>query len=441
MGLEDQPLSRRRFLKLRQANRHQLTFRWETLDASLPEDHRARMLWDATDELDLDAFYERYRSTVDTAGRPATDPQILLVLWLYATSIGVGSAREIARRCESDDAFRWICGGVEMNAHTLSDFRAQQGKAMDKLMASTLGLLLAEGLVDLDIVAQDGVRVRANAGADTFRRNPTLQAAKEMVERQIRILKKANAGHREQGTQTRKDAAALRAAKDRKSRLQRALKKLPEMAKVRERNAPKDKKEEAAAEARVSPTDPDARVMKMGDGGFRPAYNIQFASEAKNGFIVGCLVSTVGVDGGQVRPMLHELRGKHRLGRGWKPKHYLADGGFSSKDSVEAVAALGGALVSPVGKRGRAGEGDGLPKAGDSVAVADWRRRMAGEEAKVLYAKRCSLAERPNAACRKDQGLWQLPVRGLKKVRAVTLLQVVTYNLMRRASVQRRQAG
>jgi transposase len=147
------------------AERSQVEMRPYHLDALLAADHRARAIWGAVEGLDLGRFYEGIAARGSDPGRPAIDPKILVALWLYATSEGVGSARELARLCESHDAYRWICGGVGVNHHTLSDFRVGHAEALDELMTQVLAVLMRQGLVKLRRVAQDGMRVRASAGA------------------------------------------------------------------------------------------------------------------------------------------------------------------------------------------------------------------------------------------------------------------------------------
>ncbi|MDO9065936.1 MAG: transposase [Chloroflexota bacterium] len=146
------------------------------LDSLLPEDHLARAIWKVVESFDLSAFYAPIKAVIGEPGHPATDPQVLVALWIYATAEGVGKARQLDRLCNEHDAYRWLRGGVPINYHLLSDFRVVHREALDALMTKMLAAMMAEGLVTLDRVAQDGMRVRASAGAGSFRREGTLRA-------------------------------------------------------------------------------------------------------------------------------------------------------------------------------------------------------------------------------------------------------------------------
>ena len=126
--------------------------------------------------LELSRFCAPIKARENTPGRDATDPRVLLGLWLYGLSEGVNSAREIARLSTEHAAYRWLCGGVSVNHHTLSDFRSGHGVALDELFSQVLGLLMRQHLISLSRVAQDGTRVRASAGSASFRRKARLKA-------------------------------------------------------------------------------------------------------------------------------------------------------------------------------------------------------------------------------------------------------------------------
>src|SRR5712691_3152744 len=156
------------------ANQTQLELRPVDLEALLAADHRARVVWEFVEGLELSPLYQAIKAVEGHAGRPAIDPAILMALWLYATLEGVGSARALARLCEEHDAYRWICGGVSVNYHTLADFRVQHPEVLDGLLTTSVAALLAEGVVELTRVAQDGVKIRASAGGASFRREERL---------------------------------------------------------------------------------------------------------------------------------------------------------------------------------------------------------------------------------------------------------------------------
>jgi transposase len=401
------------------ADRRQLEWRPCDLESLLPPEHRARLFWSAVEKLDLTKFYEPIAARENEPGRPAIDPKILVALWLYATSEGVGSAREVARLCSAHDAYRWICGGVSVNHHTLSDFRVGHAAALDELMTQVLAVLLHGGLVTLQRVAQDGMRVRASAGAASFRREKSLRACLEEAQAQVQEAKRQSD---EPDTQrsARERAAAERAVREREERVRRALAELP---KARAAKSGTKEKEQA----RVSTTDPEARVMKMGDGGYRPAYNAQLATDVSSRVIVGVGVTNSGSDMGQADPMLAEIR-RRTVGQ---PKELLVDGGFAKLDSIDEAAKAGTTIYTPVPKPRKEGIDPHQPKDGDSPAVADWRERMGTAEAKEIYKQRAATAETVNADLRTWRGLDHFLVRGSGKVLSVILWSAITYNVMR----------
>jgi len=400
-------------------NRAQLQLRPLDLESLLPSDHRARALWAVVEQLDLRAFYDAIVARGSDPGRPAIDPKILVALWLYATSEGIGSARELARLCDAHDAYRWLCGGVAVNHHTLSDFRVGHEVALDTLMTQVLAVLLRRGLVKLTRVAQDGTRVRASAGASSFRREPSLRACLEAAAAQVARVKEA-AEHPPDPAAARQRAAAARAARERAKRVAQALAELPKVQAVKADAA-------AKAAARVSTTDPEARVMKMGDGGYRPAYNVQVATATEGRVIVGVQVTNAGTDQGQMRPMHAEI--VRRTGE--QPAEYLVDGGFVKLEAIEDAAAAGTTVYAPVPTPRRAGIDPHAPKADDSPAIAAWRVRMGTAEAKAIYKARAATAETVNGDLRTWRGLDRLAVRGSPKVLCIALWSAVTYNVLR----------
>src|SRR5208283_5456533 len=290
--------------RLRTANRRQVALRAVNLDSLVAQEHRVRLVWSFVEGLDLAALYGTIKAVEGRPGHPPADPRILLALWLYATVQGIGSAREVARLCEEHIAFQWLCGGVGMNAKTLADFRVAHGAALDQLLADSFTALLKIGAAKLDRVAQDGVRVRAAAGAASFRRHSTLEACQQEAEERVRRLRAELA--QDPGAASRRQAAARQPA---------AAKPEP----------PKPEKE-AEKEPRASTTDAEARVMKMADGGFRPAYNVQFASDTTSGAIAGVAVDNSGSDmpsrWGRCRPHPSQTRtcGFAESARGVSPR-------------------------------------------------------------------------------------------------------------------------
>lgn len=415
--------------RLRTANRHQVVFRAGPLDALIPDDHPARLVWAYVEALDLAPLYDRIRAVEGRPGRPPIDPRILMALWLYATIEGVGSARRLDGLCREHAAYQWLAGDVSTNYHTLADFRTGHVAVLDDLLTQGVAALVAEGLVDLNRVAQDGMRVRASAGAASFRRRPTLEEALAEAEAQVEALR-AEVEEDPAASDRREKGARERAARERAERVRAALARLPEL-EARKDAGERDK-------ARCSTTDPEATVMKMADGGFRPAYNVQFATATGGRVIVGVDVETTGSDAGRMAPMVEQVKGRYDT----VPGEVLVDGGFAQHDQIEAVGGPGrGCTVyAPVPRPRDSTVDRHAPKPGDGPAVAAWRRRMGTEEAQVIYKERASTAEWVNAQAR-GRGLIHLVVRGVAKVRAIALWQALAHNLLRAASLRAAAAG
>lgn len=396
--------------------RDQLELRPSDLESLLSEEHVARLVWAYVERQDLSALYSGIKSVEGGVGRSAIAPEILLSLWLYATLEGVGSARALARLCESHDAYRWLCGGVGVNHHTLSDFRIGHGATLDGLLVANVASLLSIRAVTMKRVAQDGMRVRAHAGAASFRRAERLQHFREDARLQIEALKREVQDDPE-ATQRRQQAARQRAAREREERVAAALGRLPALAKMKER------KGRRGGDARASTTDPEASVMKMPDGGFRPAYNVQLATETQSGLIVGVDVSNNGSDYGQMKPMVDKLAEQY----GQPPAEMLVDGGFAKAQDIEALAPDTAVYAPPQATRSDRASHE--PRPTDGPAMAEMRQRMSTDEAKGIYRERASTAEYVNAVAR-NRGLRQFNVRGLKKVKCVALWYALAHNLM-----------
>ena len=407
-------------VRVKTAQRDQVMMHLHTLDELIREDHPVRNLWRYVESLDLSAFYQDIQAVEGGVGRDAVDPRILLALWLFATVEGVGSARRLAELCTRDFAYLWLCGEVGVNRDLLNTFRSSHPEALDRLMTQTIGILLHHDLVSLSRVAQDGMRVRASAGKHSFRRQATLedhlQAAREQVER----LRQE--GDDDAAGRSRQEAARQRAAQERLTRLEQAIAERQKLQQQKEQQ-PGNK----AKEARASSTDPEARLMKMADGGYRPAYNVQFATAADSRVIVGVEVTNAGSDSGQMGPMVRQLEQNfERL-----PEEYLADGGFSSREDATRLEQQGVKVYAPLKKEQTLLEQGKDPYArqrGDTDEYYAYRQRMKTDAAKEIYKQRSSTAEFPNAGCR-NRGLYQFRVRGLKKVRTIAVWQALAHNL------------
>lgn len=374
------------------------------LDGLIDEDHPVRVIWAYAAKVDMSEFEATVRSREGTVGMPQTSPHLLLALWLYATTDGIGSARALARACVNVSAYRWLCGEVGVNHRILSEFRSDQGGRIEELLCEHVASLSAAGLIDLDEVAQDGVRIRASAGAASFRRRKTLESelakAQELLER---LSRQDDDDDPPSGRQQR-------AAGERAERVEQALAALAEIEKLRQKrektNASQTRRQK---EPRASTTDAEARIMKMSDGGFRPGYNVQFASLPENGIVLDITCQTVGSDRGLAEPMAARLEQAY----GRRPERHLVDGGYQSAEDIAAAEAAGTDLYCPPG-RTKSGRDPCEPRQGDTPAVARWRAKMATEQAKARY-KRRAICELVHAKLR-NRGSDRLYVRGRAKV-------------------------
>lgn len=481
--------------RLQVVNRNQLLLRSVDVEQLVGPDHPARAIWELIGQRDLSLFYQRIEAIQGVAGRPARDPRLMLSLWIYAYTEGIPSAREVARLCASDAGFQWLTGATTVSAHALSDFRTQHGEAIKDLASQILGLLAEEGMVDLQQVTLDGTKVRASAGADTFRREKTLE--RHLAEARQRI--EALAGGDEEEISRQSLMSRQRAARERLSRLEKAQQ---ELAKIQHSRSEKER-----PEARVSLTDPQARIMKQNDGGYAPSYNMQLTTDAKHTLIVSVEVSQEGGDIGQLQPAMQRLQQES----GRTPQQAIVDAGYTSRDNVVAMAKEGIDLIGPpleakVQKeslyqiRGVAPEfrpevfvfdkqtnayicpkgktlsyksrntmvgqikytyaaaakdcgacaqkecccptsskGRLIVRAEDTDEVAAFRAKMETEEARSVYKKRGAIAEFPNLWIKEKFGLRQFSVRGLEKVRIEALWVSMTYNIQQWIRVRRRK--
>ncbi len=357
--------------RVKRPHRDQIQWRDASLDQLVPKDHRVRAVWAYVDSLDLTALYQKIRAVEGGVGRDAVDPKILMALRMWAIIEGISSARQVARNCEKDFTYLWICGEVGANYHLLSDFRTDHGDFLDELLTDTIATLMHAEIVTLETVAQDGMRVRANAGSGSFRRKKSLEQCRQEAAEQVQRLREENdddSANGQDASRTRRQAAMERAAREREERVAEALKNLEELRQQKEQ-----RKKGSGEEARCSTTDPEARQMKMGDGGFSTIEDITAVEER------GSRVAA---------PMTHEDR----------------------------ITKRGG---DPHARRAQ-----------DTDAMFAFRQRMTTEDSKAILKQRPSIAEFPNAFCR-NRGLHQFRVRSLEKVRTATLWYAITFNFQR----------
>jgi transposase len=420
--------------RLLRANRQQVAIRLASLDELLPAEHRARLVWEMVQSYDLSAFYAQIEAVEGEPGHPAIDPALLLAVWLYATLEGVGSARALDRLCGEHLAYQWLLGGVSVNYHTLADFRVEREQALDELLTHSVAALLSEGLVDLERTAQDGVRLRASAGASSFRKADTLTDCLRQAEARVQHLKTQGAASDGPAPTPRQAAARERAARERLARVQQALKAVAEL------EAAKAKRREKKRQARVvraSTTDPEARVTKMPAGGFRPAFSGQLSIDMGSRIIVGVDVSNTA-DPQQLEPMLDQTQTRYAQ----LPDEHYVDGGFRTHAGITAAGQRGVTLYTPIPRQFSVHSArpptEILPT--DTPQVAEWKQRMQTGEAKAKYKGRAATVEWANALLR-QRGLQRLLVRGLGKARAVLLWFVLAHNLVQTGNLRRQRVS
>jgi len=400
----------------------------KTIDELIPPDDKARLVWALVEGVDLTPLYQEIKSVEGHAGRPATDPRILVTLWLYATDEHLASAHELARRCRDCDPYKWICGGVCVNYHTLADFRVEHPEWLREQVVTRIAAMRSEGLASLDTVGQDGMRVRANAGNDSFKKAEKLAQLLEDAEQQWDQLQEEF--ERTEQLSPRQRAARQRAARERIERIKQAQKEVKQVAEQREKRKKGD-----GETARASTTDPEARRMKMGDGGYRPAYNVELATDLNSLVIVGADVVNTGTDSGQMELMVQHIESEQEPLP--EDAEYYVDGGFATKDDIQSVGQRGVTVYAPVkvgARQKREGTSAPARRRGDKEQVVGWRARMATPEAHEKYKQR-SKTEFPNATCR-NRGLHQFLVRGLEKVKTIVMWYVLTHNLFRMVALR-----
>jgi transposase len=409
--------------------------RWDFIDleALLPSDHRARIVWSFVESLDLSPLYEVIGSREGEAGRPPPDPAVLVALWLYATLEGIGSARQLERLAQWDVAYRWLAGGVPLNYHGLADFRVRHVEVLDRLLTESVTALVAEGVVSLSEIAIDGTKVRVPASRGSFKTAGKLDRIEASVEQRLAALK-AEVAQDPEASSRRKQAAQLRAAREVQERAQKARAALEKMRAEKERRKKTHPQDEAKkkSEPSASLSDPEARYMRFPDGAIRPAYNAQIAAAPRQGIIISVAMTDRRNDAGLAVPMVDDLARRY----GKAPQHLLIDTHYATGSDIAALATREAdpvkvfapppterEKVSPRVLSNRKRERDREPE-----AVKEWRRRMETPDGQAVFRVR-KLIERLNANT-KNHGFGFLPVRGLVKAKAVALWHALANNLM-----------
>lgn len=404
--------------------RYQVEIRTAALDDMIADDHQVRFIWEFVNKLDFSKILNKIKSVENGPGRSATDPRIFLSLWILAIIEGIGSARTIERYCDEHLAFKWLCGGVSVNYHSISDFRTNHGEELDNLLTESVAILMHKGLVNLKRVSQDGMKVKAHAGKGSFHREPTLKDSLKIAKEQLVALNKELASSLSDFTEKMK-AAKRKAAEQRVSKIQESLNELEQYRQQKEKALIKERKklsETAKQEMRTSTTDPECRKMQMNDKGHSPAYNIQFATDHKNRAIVGFDVTNNASDYGQLSGMLEQIQNRYAR----NPDEILADSGYFSHADIEKASKIGKNTLLYVPPRN---PDSYLKTKGKSKVIIDLEQRMINPFVKTMYKERASTAEWTNAMNR-NRGLWKFCVVGLKKVKSVVCLFAITHNML-----------
>jgi transposase len=407
--------------RTREPVREQGRLVFEFLDSSLPEEHAARLIWRVVEAMDVSALLRGNKAVEGRQGRARLSPKMLLSLWLYAVSSGVGSAREIVKRTETDAAFRWIVGEQRVGHAKLSEFLTSSRQALEKLFTDVLSTLMHRGLLDLSLVAQDGTRIRASAAADSFRRAPALEECRQQAALHVQAVL-SEGDDAAVGAQLKR----LREAKARhyEARVEQAIAELAQSGRDQAANAHRTLRLD---KLRASTTDPQARVMKMPDGGFRPGYNVQLATAGSpmggKSTIVAVRVTNLGSDAGSVAPMLDAIKSA----TGAFPKTLLADGNHDDHASIRAAHQRGVVALIPCKSKG------GTPRSASDLPIVEWRARMQTEQAKALYRCRAPLSELSNARLKCRFSMAEVLVRGLANVTAMAFLVALSMNLLTHA--------
>jgi transposase len=425
----------KRAVRLRKAERLQLSMEPRCIDDLVGALHPVRTVMAVVEKLEVSGFCEPIRAREGQAGRDATDPRLLVGLWLYGCTRGIGSARELARRCEESAPFRWLCGGVTLNHRLLSDFRIDHADALDGVFTQVIVTLVDKKLVRVSRISQDGVRVRVSAGSSSFRREERLQQLLEQARQQVMELRKQLESPAESAAVTaRQKAARKRAAESRQQRLEQAIAQLPELKQKQAEAAQRAGKGKCgdqirAKQPRVSTTDAATRVMKMANGGYSPGVNVQLATDTQSRAILGVEVTNEGSDSaGLSEPMRQQVEKR----TGGKVEQHLVDGGYLRTEDIVQAHQQGVELFVP-SKPARNPQNRGRelePKPSDAEAVQAWKRRMASKEGQEIYKQRAATSETVNADLRTYRGLTPFTVRSLNKIKCVTLWCALAYNLV-----------
>lgn len=416
---------------LRNAVRNQVEITISCLDDLLPQEHRARDVWEYVNQLDDSYFLNNIKVIEGCGGPRSADPKILLSLWLYSMLEGIASARHIARLCKEHHAFIWLCGGVSINYHTLSDYRSKNSEGFLKLLQESIAIMWKSGVFSPDEVAQDGTRVKANAGFSQYRTEQTLDRYLEEAKKHIKNLED-ELSNDPTILSRREKSAKERVSKERISRVQKARDELKVHKKQKMISAKKNHHkltQEDIDKMRCSITDPECRKMKMGDGGFRLAYNVQFGTSVDKNVILGVdIVNTL--DPGTLIPMMQQVQENLRSVGCPTPSKWLVDSAYANNEDLDlAEQQFPNITIYSTPTSPLKGVDPLEPRKNDKPAMRELRERMKSEKAKNIYNKRGAAAEHSNATT-KNMGMTEFLVNGLSKVKHMALLYAIAHNML-----------
>lgn len=416
---------------LRSPVRNQVEINISCLDDLLPQDHRARDVWEYVNQLDNTFFLNKIKVVEGCGGPRSADPKILLALWLYGMLEGIASARHIARLCKEHHAFIWLCGGVSINYHTLSDYRSKNSEGFLKLLQESIAIMWKSGVFSPDEVAQDGTRVKANAGFSQYRTEQGLNRHMEQAKEHMKNLE--DELRKDPSVYTRREKSAKERARN--ERMERILKAQDELKAHKKNKIAISKKnndkltQEDVDKVRCSITDPECRKMKMGDGGFRLAYNVQFSTSTDKNVIVGVdVVNTL--DPGTLVPMMQQVQENLRKANCPTPSKWLVDSAYANNDDLDkAQQHFPNITVYSTPTSNHKNVDPLEPRKNDKPAMRELRERMKSEKAKKIYNKRGAAAEHSNAMT-KNMGMREFLVNGLSKIKHMALLYAIAHNMM-----------
>ena len=417
--------------KLKVACRTQYQIAWNCLDDLIPEDHKVRTLWQFAQNMDFSVCYEEINSFQGDTGRAAIDPKILFVLWVYTIMDGNSSARKLEELCENHNVYKWVCGGVSVSRTILAEFRSKNPRKFDELLTTSLAVLVKNGLISDTDFSQDGTRVKANAGFASFHREESLNKIEAEIKKYIESLNKEDVSHLSAFDKNKLEKNK-RIAVDKKNSVEKALRNLYEARCEKKTNGERNRNEvteEDLNKVRASTTDPQVRKMKMGDGGFRLAHNVQFATGLDSRVIYGVdVVNTL--DPGTAPRLMYQVQERLKKLSMKTLKKWIADSAYSGKNDIITTASLFSEVLYYAPPKPKKGENPKKHRKEDCEAVKKWRDLIGSNEVNELYKKRCSTAEFSNMHV-KNHAFQEFSLRGLVKAKAEATLNAISMNISR----------